>query len=166
MAFLILSTPIVSLLFERGQFTSLSTHYVAQLLKLYGLGLPAFVLIKIFIPNFFAHEDTKTPMIITGICVFINISLALILFPILSARGIVIAEITSGWMNALLLWTILIQRGYWKYDIQLIKRITCLIITTLLNTIALYYVFDVIDFLSFPLSSQASFSCALPPWQG
>ncbi|KEC54053.1 murein biosynthesis integral membrane protein MurJ [Bartonella koehlerae] len=156
-AFLMLSTPIVSLLFERGQFTSESTHYVAQLLKLYGLGLPAFVLIKVFIPNFFAHEDTKTPMIITGICVFINISLALILFPILSARGIVIAEITSGWVNTLLLWAILIKRGYWKYDTQLIKRTTCLIITTFLNAITLYYVFDVINFLSFPLSSQASF---------
>ncbi|WP_208431982.1 lipid II flippase MurJ, partial [Bartonella bovis] len=73
-AFLLLSTPVVSLLFERGQFTSESTHHVAQLVALYGLGLPAFVLIKVFIPNFFAHEDTKTPMIFTGISVFINIS--------------------------------------------------------------------------------------------
>ncbi|WP_375667954.1 MULTISPECIES: murein biosynthesis integral membrane protein MurJ [unclassified Bartonella] len=156
-AFLLLSTPIVSLLFERGQFTSQSTHHVAQLLELYGLGLPAFVLIKVFIPNFFAHEDTKTPMIFTGICVFINISLALTLFPILSARGIVIAEITSGWANTLLLWSVLIKRGYWKYDFQLIKRILCLMMATLLSALALYYGLNVCVFLSFPLSSQASF---------
>lgn len=154
---MLLSTPIVSLLFERGQFTSQSTHHVAQLLELYGLGLPAFVLIKVFIPNFFAHEDTKTPMIFTGICVFINISLALTLFPSFSARGIVIAEITSGWINTLLLWGVLIKRGYWKYDFQLIKRILCLVIASFLNALALYYGLNVFGFLSFPLSSQASF---------
>ncbi|MET3560716.1 putative peptidoglycan lipid II flippase [Bartonella japonica] len=157
LAFLLLSSPIVSLLFERGQFTSESTYYVAQLLELYGLGLPAFVLIKVLIPNFFAHEDTKTPMIFTGICVFINISFALTLFPILSARGIVIAEITSGWVNTLLLCGVLIKRGYWKYDAQLIKRIICLIIVTVLNAISLYYLLNMCSFLSFPLSSQAPF---------
>ncbi|WP_455478034.1 murein biosynthesis integral membrane protein MurJ [Bartonella sp. B10] len=156
-AFLLLANPIISLLFERGQFTRESTHHVAQLLELYGLGLPAFVLIKVFIPNFFAREDTKTPMIFTGICVFINISLALTLFPILSARGIVIAEITSGWVNTLLLWCILIKRGYWKYDTQLIRKIVCLIIATLLSAIILHYALNVLNLLSVPLSSQASF---------
>ncbi|WP_156851498.1 murein biosynthesis integral membrane protein MurJ [Bartonella refiksaydamii] len=156
-AFLMLSTPIVSLLFERGQFTSVSTHHVAQLLELYGLGLPAFVLIKVFIPSFFAHEDTKTPMIVTGICVFINIGLALTLFPSLSARGIVIAEITSGWVNTLLLCGILIKRSYWKYDAQLIKRISCLILITVLSSVTLHYLLNMLGFLSFPLSSHASF---------
>ncbi|WP_336279586.1 murein biosynthesis integral membrane protein MurJ [Bartonella sp. CB175] len=156
-AFLLLSNPIVSLLFERGQFTEESTYHVAQLLELYGIGLPAFVLIKVFIPNFFAREDTKTPMIFTGICVFINISLALTLFPILSARGIVIAEITSGWINTLLLCAFLIKRDYWKHDAQLIKRIARLIIATFFNVITLHYMLDVFGFLSTSLSSQAPF---------
>ncbi|WP_019223589.1 murein biosynthesis integral membrane protein MurJ [Bartonella rattaustraliani] len=157
LAFLLLSTSIVSLLFERGQFTSQSTYHVAQLLELYGLGLPAFVLIKVLIPNFFAHEDTKTPMIFTGICVVINIGFALTLFPLLSARGIVIAEITSGWVNTLLLCAVLIKRGYWEYDAQLIKRITCLMIVTVLSAVGLHYLFNMRGFLSFPLSSQAPF---------
>ncbi|WP_336277058.1 murein biosynthesis integral membrane protein MurJ [Bartonella sp. CB178] len=154
-AFLLLSTPIVSLLFERGQFTSQSTHRVAQLLELYGIGLPAFVLIKVFIPNFFAREDTKTPMIFTCICVFINIGLALTLFPILSARGIVIAEISSGWVNTFLLCSILVKRGHWKYDTQLIKRIIRLTIATLLSVMVLHYSINVLGFLSFALSPQA-----------
>lgn len=153
-AFLLISNPIISLLFERGQFTSESTESVAQLLGLYGLGLPAFVLIKVLIPSFFAREDTKTPMIFAGICVLTNITLSLTLFPILSARGIVIAEITSGWINTLLLYSVLIKRGYWKYDTQLITRIARLIISTLLMAITLYYS---LGFLSFPLSSQAPF---------
>ncbi|AQX21643.1 putative peptidoglycan lipid II flippase [Bartonella sp. CDC_skunk] len=153
-AFLLISNPIISLLFERGQFTSASTNNVAQLVQLYGIGLPAFVLIKVFIPNFFAREDTKTPMIFAGICVFINISLALTLFSCLSARGIVIAEITAGWVNILLLCGTLLKRGYWKYDAQLIKRIASLIIASFFMALTLYYS---ISFFSAPLSPQASF---------
>ncbi len=96
-------------------------------------------------------------MIFTGICVFINIGLALTLFPSLSARGIVIAEITSGWVNTLLLCGALIKRSYWKYDAQLLKRITCLILVTVLSMITLHYLFNVLGFLSFPLSSHAPF---------
>lgn len=151
-AFFLISNPIVSVLFERNQFTSESTQNVAQLLELYGLGLPAFVLIKIFVPIFFAHEDTKTPMIFAGICVVINISLALTLFPILSARGIVIAEITSGWLNTLFLYGTLVKRSYWKCDDRLINRIIRLIIATFLSALFVYYM---LTFLSFPLSSHA-----------
>ena len=39
---------------------------VAAVLGLYALGLPAFVLIKVFSPGYFAREDTRTPMLITG----------------------------------------------------------------------------------------------------
>ncbi|WP_407965154.1 murein biosynthesis integral membrane protein MurJ [Bartonella sp. C271] len=153
-AFLLISNPIISLLFERGQFSSDSTNSVAQLLQLYGIGLPAFVLIKVFIPNFFAREDTKTPMVFAGVCVFINISLALTLFSFLSARGIVIAEITAGWVNILLLCSTLLKRGYWKYDAQLIKRMASLIIASFFMALTLYCS---ISFFSMPLSSQASF---------
>ncbi|MDD9333636.1 MAG: lipid II flippase MurJ, partial [Bartonella sp.] len=109
---------------------------------------------KFFIHNFFAREETKTPMIFAGICVFINISLALTLFSFLSARGIVIAEITAGWVNILLLCVTLLKRGYWKYDVQLIKRMTSLIIASFFMAFTLYYS---ISFFSAPLSSQASF---------
>ncbi|AQX28988.1 putative peptidoglycan lipid II flippase [Bartonella sp. JB63] len=153
-SFLLISNPIISLLFERGQFTSGSTSSVAQLVQLYGIGLPAFVLIKVFIPNFFAREDTKTPMIFAGICVFINISLALILFSLLSAQGIVIAEITAGWVNILLLCSVLFKRGYWKYDAQLIKRIISLMVASIFMALTLYYS---LNFFSVALSSQTSF---------
>ena len=36
------------------------------------IGLPAFVLIKVFQPAFFAREDTKTPMWFAGISMFVN----------------------------------------------------------------------------------------------
>ncbi|EJF90342.1 murein biosynthesis integral membrane protein MurJ [Bartonella tamiae] len=153
-AFLIMSEPIVRLLFERGQFSAQSTSVVAILLSLYGLGLPAFVLIKAFIPGFFAREDTKTPMVFAGISVVVNISLALTLFPIISAPGIVIAEITAGWVNALLLFITLLRRGHWHHDHALLKRIPRLILAAAVMAVFIHYA---LEFLALPLSSSSPF---------
>lgn len=154
-AFLVMSEPIVRLLFERGHFSAESTHIVAGILGIYGLGLPAFVLIKAFIPGFFAREDTKTPMIFAGISVAVNVSLALTLFPLLSARGIAIAEISAGWINAILLFLTLVKRGHWGQDRALLSRIPRLLIASAIMAVALHYA---IGYLAFPLSAEAPLS--------
>lgn len=138
-ALLVFSEPLVRLLFERGEFTPQSTLIVSQILAIYGLGLPAFVLIKAFIPGFFAREDTRTPMIFAGISVVVNVSLALILFPRLGASGIATAEITAGWVNASLLLAVLIRRKHWDYDAGLISRIPRLIIAAAVMAAILWY---------------------------
>ena len=138
-ALLVFSEPLVRLLFERGQFGPESTLIVSQILAVYGLGLPAFVLIKAFIPGFFAREDTRTPMIFAGISVVVNVTLALILFPRLGPTGIATAEITAGWVNAILLLSVLIWRKHWDYDAGLIRRIPRLIIAAAIMAAALYF---------------------------
>ncbi|MGZ2473972.1 murein biosynthesis integral membrane protein MurJ [Sinorhizobium medicae] len=148
-----MSEPIVRLLFERGQFSPESTVAVGRILAIYGLGLPAFVLIKAFIPGFFAREDTRTPMIFAGISVAVNVSLALTLFPVLAASGIAMAEIAAGWVNALLLFATLVWRGHWGRDIALLTRIPRLVIAAAVMAAALIFA---IDWLAFPLSSAAS----------
>lgn len=138
-ALLVISQPIVSLLFERGQFSAESTVIVSQILAIYGLGLPGFVLIKAFIPGYFAREDTKTPMIFAGIAVVVNITFALTLFPIFGPTGIATAEIISGWTNACLLFGVLAYRGHWDRDKALFSRIPRLIFSAAIMGAALYY---------------------------
>jgi len=137
--FMLMPEPIVQLIYQRGQFDTESTSLVASCLMLYGLGLPAFVLIKAFIPGFFAREDTKTPMIFAAISVTVNITLALSLFPSLSVRGIVIAEITAGWVNVALLFLTLIKRGHWQVDTPICQRLPRLALSSLLMGAALYF---------------------------
>ena len=50
-------------LFEHGAFTAADTEATAKMLSALALGLPAYVLIKVLHPSFFAREDTKTPMV-------------------------------------------------------------------------------------------------------
>jgi len=151
-ALLVMSEPIVRLLFERGKFSPESTVIVGHILAIYGLGLPAFVLIKAFIPGFFAREDTRTPMIFAAISVVVNVSLALTLFPLLGASGIATAEIVAGWVNAVLLFATLVWRGHWGRDMPLLTRIPRLVIAAAGMAAALYFA---IDWFAFELSSAA-----------
>ena len=61
----ILSEPIIYILFERGAFVSEDTLYTAQVLSMFALGLPAYILIKVLVTCFFAREDTKTPLYVS-----------------------------------------------------------------------------------------------------
>ena len=151
-ALLVMSEPIVRLLFERGEFQASSTVVVGHILAIYGLGLPAFVLIKAFIPGFFAREDTRTPMIFAGISVAVNVSLALTLFPRLGASGIATAEIVAGWVNAVLLFGMLVWRGHWGRDIPLLTRIPRLVIAAAGMAVALHFA---LQWLSYEVSSAA-----------
>lgn len=151
-ALLVMSEPIVRLLFERGKFSPESTVIVGHILAIYGLGLPAFVLIKAFIPGFFAREDTRTPMIFAAISVVANVSLALTLFPRLGASGIATAEIVAGWVNAVLLFATLVWRGHWGRDIPLLTRIPRLVIAAAGMAAALYFA---VGWFAYELSSAA-----------
>ena len=82
-----MSEPIVRVLYERGAFAATnSTPIVSAVLAIFGLGLPAFVLIKAFTPGYFAREDTRTPMYFAAISVAVNVSVALTLFPTIGRR--------------------------------------------------------------------------------
>jgi putative peptidoglycan lipid II flippase len=127
-ALLTMSEPIVRVLYERGAFTADDTRLVAEILAIFGLGLPAFVLIKAFTPGYFAREDTRTPMIFAAISVAVNVSTALWLFPSMGAPGIATASAVAGWVNAALLLGVLIRRGHWGSDAGLNRRAPRLIL--------------------------------------
>jgi putative peptidoglycan lipid II flippase len=80
------------------------------------LGLPAYVIIKVLHPSFFAREDTKTPMILAAIAMFANVVLSLGLFLAIGGTGIAIATTLSGWINVALLILALKRRGEFAVD--------------------------------------------------
>ena len=58
-ALIALAVPIVRVLFERGAFGAVATVETAEALVGFAVGLPAFVLIRVLQPGFFAREDTR-----------------------------------------------------------------------------------------------------------
>ena len=106
--------PLVALVFERGAFVREDSELAAQVLAAFAIGLPSFVLIKIFQPSFYARKDTRTPMWFSGINAVSNIALSLTLFPVYGVVGLGIATSAAGWINAVLRWMVLHFGGYFK----------------------------------------------------
>jgi len=65
-ALIILRVPIISVLFQRGQFDAASTVSTAQALLYYAVGLWAFSCIRVIVSAFYALQDTRTPVKICG----------------------------------------------------------------------------------------------------
>jgi len=104
---MVLSAPIVRLLFEHGAFTALDTTATAQALMWLALALPAHVLVKSLSPAFFAREDTLAPLaaMLTGLAV--ALVLAVVLGHFFGAAGIAASIAVGAWSNA----ASLIRRG-------------------------------------------------------
>lgn len=123
-ALCIIPVPIIQVLFERGAFSAADSAAVSAALMAFAAGLPASVLIRVFLPGFFAREDTTTPMIFASIAGAVNIgaSIALFFFTPLGHTGIAIATSIAAWTNALLLAGTLLYRGDFQFDSAMRKR--------------------------------------------
>tara|TARA_Y100000996_G_scaffold154327_1_gene118850 strand:- start:320 stop:1879 length:1560 start_codon:yes stop_codon:yes gene_type:complete len=147
----ILATPIIYILFERGAFLSEDTYYTSQVLSIFALGLPAYILIKVLVTCFFAREDTKTPLYVSIISVVINVVLSLILIKTMREMGIALATAISSWINAFLLFIILYLRNNFKPDKKIIKNLLKILISALVIGFICYF----LNLLLFPeISTQ------------
>ena len=119
----LIAGPVIEVLFERGAFTPTMTAATAAALKIFALGLPAFVMIKIFQPGFFARLDTRTPVWIAAAAVVLNLVVALALMPAYLHIGIAAASVFSSWFSAITLAIFLYRRQALQIDRRLLLRL-------------------------------------------
>ena len=137
---------IVQVLFERGAFTAADTANTSAVLAVFALGLPAFVLIKVLSPAYFAREDTKTPMRYAVISLTANTLGSIALFFLfrrlgwLPHLGIAVATAVGGWLNAALLWATLIKRGHFALDRPMVRSLAKIVLASVVMGIALFSV--------------------------
>ncbi len=111
---------IIDATVTRGEFTSDDARRTAEVLRLFALGVPAFVLAKVFTPPFFAREDTKRPMrfalITVGVTTLVGASLFFGLQSIGQdgVRGLAIATTIGAWINVALLAGTLAREGTYR----------------------------------------------------
>ncbi|MFK0297707.1 murein biosynthesis integral membrane protein MurJ [Brevundimonas sp. NPDC090276] len=106
---------LIDALFTRGAFLQVDAVNTAQALFQFGWGVPAFVLIRILAPAFFARGDTRRPMVFALVSVGVNAALAIGLFNLgMGIAGIAAAVSAAAWTNALLLGVTLWRRGHYR----------------------------------------------------
>jgi putative peptidoglycan lipid II flippase len=99
----ILSDPIVRILFEHGAFAAHDATATAHALTWLALGLPAHVLVKALSPAFFARDDTRTPLFGALTAILVAIVAAFLLRHSFGTRGIAAGITLGAWSNALYL---------------------------------------------------------------
>jgi putative peptidoglycan lipid II flippase len=137
-ALIALAQPIVAVLFQRGAFSAADTHETAETMIWFSAGLPAYVLIRVLQPGFFAREDTRTPTVFAGISVVVNIALSLLLFPSLRHVGIAVATSAAAWANAALLAIWLGRRGHFRLPAEDWRRHALIVGAALLMAAVLW----------------------------
>ena len=128
-ALIVIPYPIISTLFQHGAFTAEDANLTALSLAGFAIGIPGYVLVRVLQPGYFARENTKTPMLIAGVTVIVNIVFSIILFDSLGHIGIAIATSIAAWVNvALLLFGL---RNFWKPDARLKSRMPKIFIASI-----------------------------------
>ena len=129
-ALLVIPEPIVRVLFERGAFTTQDTAATAATLAAFAVGLPAFVLVKVLAPIFFAREDTRTPVVVAAWTVGINVVLSAALFWPLGTVGLALATSLASWFNTVWLAVGIWRRGFLVVDRRLRQRLPRMLLAT------------------------------------
>ncbi|MBT5540741.1 MAG: lipid II flippase MurJ, partial [Alphaproteobacteria bacterium] len=143
-ALMIAAVPFTRVLFERGEFSTLEAIETAKALMGYACGLPAYILVKVFSTTFFAKQDTKTPVIIAGISVLVDIVLSVyfVFYTPLNHIGIALATALASWVNALLLGYMLHRQGFLAVDQKLKTFFPRIILATLVTAVIVYVTSD------------------------
>lgn len=122
-ALVICGGPIIAALFQHGAFTPENTVKTAQALAAFSIGLPAYILVKVLTPGFYARSDTKTPVRFATISIGVNLALNLALIVPLQHMGPPLATAVAAWVNVVLLYRALARRGHFVADAQLRRRV-------------------------------------------
>jgi putative peptidoglycan lipid II flippase len=87
------------------------------------VGLPAYVLIKVLVPNFFARKDTRTPVYTATASLAINVALNFVLVPRFGVPGLAYAGAIAAWCNCALLYAVLTRRGFYHLTLLVLSRL-------------------------------------------
>jgi putative peptidoglycan lipid II flippase len=123
LALIVCAYPIILVLFGHGAFDTESARLSSQALAAYAVGLPAFVLVKVLAPAFFARGDTSLPVKVGMACVGLNLILNVAFMVPLAHIGPALATSVAATCNVIGLTIVLVRRAQLRSDRQLRRRL-------------------------------------------
>ena len=130
----------VNAFFVGGKFTGadgvLMSHIVVALVA----GLPAYVIVKILNPGFFARSDTRTPVYTALISLIFNVILNVFVVRKFGIVGLAAATAASATLNCVLLYAVLHKRGWFHFSAALAGRILRQVLAAAAMSVTLWWV--------------------------
>jgi putative peptidoglycan lipid II flippase len=107
---MVLRTPIIALIYQRGHFTANDTEHTATALAFFAIGLAGYSVIKILAPAFYALGDSRKPMIISLLSMATNYIMNWLLVDKFQERGLAFSTSVVALMNFGLLYLMMQRR--------------------------------------------------------
>jgi putative peptidoglycan lipid II flippase len=137
--------PLVSAFYFGGKFGNDDVAATASVVAMLVVGLPAYVMVKVLTPGFFARSDTKTPVYTAAVSLTINIVLNLTLIPLMGVAGLALAGALAAWANCAMLYAILHRRGQFTIEPDLLFRISRILLSAAAMGAAIWYLAPIGD---------------------
>lgn len=107
MALLVLSGPIVGVLFRHGQFSAESARVTADLLVILGAALVPIGAVRVAVPTFYALGDTRTPVVGAFVSLLTTVGLGFLLGHRFEIWGLTAATSAAAVTQLIVLWAML-----------------------------------------------------------
>ena len=107
--------PLIASCFGYGRFSDV--HDILQTQKsliTLGLGVPAFMLVKVLASGFYARQDIKTPVKVGVMAMFLNTLCCVLLVGPLAHAGLALASSIASYANCAVLLILLIRRDIYQ----------------------------------------------------
>ncbi len=138
LALAVAAGPIIGALYQGGEYSVESARITGNILAILVTGLPAYVLVKVLTPAFYARKDVKTPVRIAMGILAAGVVANFILIPIMGIYALATVTSASAWINFALLFGILHQRRQFRMPVWLVGRVARQLIAALAMAATLY----------------------------
>ncbi len=100
---IVLAEPVVTLLFERGEFTHADTQATALVLQAFLLGVLPYSMMKNLVPAFYAIDRPRLPMLASSLAVLGNVVFNALTYRKLGTPGLALGTTIGATINYLVL---------------------------------------------------------------
>ena len=143
-ALVVCAVPFVTMIFQGGQFSLEQARLTGEVLAALVLGLPAYVLVKVLVPNFYARSDTRTPVYAAFISLVIFVLANVLLVDGWGVVGVAAASAVGAWINVAYLYVVLVKRGYYAIPLALVGRLARQLVAAAAMGAALWFARDLL----------------------
>jgi len=130
--------PIIGALFQGGEYSVAAARTTGNILAILVTGLPAYVLVKVLTPAFYARKDVKTPVVIAMAVLGLSIPANFLLIPLIGIYSLATVTSAGAWINFVTLFAILHARGHFRMPGWLVGRVGKQLLAALVMAAALF----------------------------
>ncbi len=138
LALAVASGPIIGALYQGGEYSVENARITGNILAILVTGLPAYVLVKVLTPAFYARKDVKTPVRIAMAVLGAGVAANFLLIPVMGIYSLATVTSASAWINFAALFIILHARRQFRMPGWLIGRVARQLIAAVAMAATLY----------------------------